>query len=123
MGQRWDPAFWARVRADYRNGATAASCARTHGVSLSTLRHRAKREGWRRADQPAPAPPPGVEAMAHAAFLEAQAALARGDVKAAAEALKLATLASGWAHPESLPKTRARMESEAWDARQRKQKR
>ena len=123
MGQRKDPAFWARVRADYRNGATAASCARTHGVSLSTLRHRAKREGWRRADRPAPAAPPGVEAMAHSAFLEAQAALARGDVKAAAEALKLATLASGWAHPDSLPKTRARMESEAWDARHRKQKR
>ena len=42
---------WARVRDDYLAGLSAPSCCRRHGVGLTTLRARARAEGWRRADQ------------------------------------------------------------------------
>jgi hypothetical protein len=45
-------AVWKEVRADYLAGLSGPDCARRHGVSLSALRMRAAREGWRRADQP-----------------------------------------------------------------------
>ncbi|MFY7850934.1 MAG: hypothetical protein ACOVQ6_03975 [Brevundimonas sp.] len=45
-------AVWKEVRADYLAGMSGRDCARRHGVSLSALRVRAAREGWRRADQP-----------------------------------------------------------------------
>ncbi|MEJ6789007.1 hypothetical protein BrevBR_05595 [Brevundimonas sp. BR2-1] len=48
---------WAAVRADYLSGMPAAEACRRHRVGRSTLRDRAAREGWRRADQPWP--PPG----------------------------------------------------------------
>jgi hypothetical protein len=47
---------WARVRDDYLAGLSAPACARRHGVGVSTLRERAARDGWRRADQPWPEP-------------------------------------------------------------------
>ncbi|HEY0053550.1 MAG TPA: hypothetical protein VGB49_09075 [Caulobacteraceae bacterium] len=43
---------WAAVRADYAAGLPAPECCRRHGVGLTSLRDRAAREGWRRADQP-----------------------------------------------------------------------
>lgn len=43
---------WAAVRDDYLAGVSAPECCRRHGVGLSSLRLRAGREGWRRADQP-----------------------------------------------------------------------
>lgn len=43
---------WAAVRADYLSGMTAAEACRRHGVGRTTLRDRAAKEGWRRADQP-----------------------------------------------------------------------
>lgn len=46
------PEVWKAVRADYVAGATAEDCSRRHGVPVGTLRHRAAREGWRRADLP-----------------------------------------------------------------------
>ncbi len=122
MPERKPPELWAQVRADFLAGRSASWCARSHGVSLSTLRKRARREKWRRADKPAPAPPPGMEAMAHAAFLRARAALEGGDLKTAAEALKLATTASAWARPESLPKTKGVFEYEAREAAERKRR-
>jgi hypothetical protein len=122
MPERKPPELWAQVRADFLAGRSAGWCARTHGVALSTLRKRARREKWRRADKPGPARPPGVETMAHAAFLRARAALESGDLKTAAEALKLATAASAWARPESLPKTRGNYEREAYDAAERKRR-
>lgn len=45
-------AVWERARADYLAGLSAPQVCRRHGVGLSTLRDRAAREGWRRADQP-----------------------------------------------------------------------
>jgi len=47
---------WAAVRADYLSGMSAAEACRRHRVGRSTLRDRAAREGWRRADQPWPPP-------------------------------------------------------------------
>ena len=52
---------WERVREDYLAGLSAPACARRHGVGVSTLRERAAREGWRRADQPWPSPAPLYE--------------------------------------------------------------
>ena len=43
---------WARVREEYLAGWSAPECCRRHGVGLTSLRERAAREGWRRADQP-----------------------------------------------------------------------
>ncbi|MFN4296821.1 MAG: hypothetical protein ACK4FB_08255 [Brevundimonas sp.] len=47
-------ACWAAARADYLAGGSAPEVCERHGLSLRTFRHRAKIEGWRRADQPAP---------------------------------------------------------------------
>ena len=47
---------WARVREEYLAGWSAPECCRRHGVGLTSLRERAAREGWRRADQPWAAP-------------------------------------------------------------------
>lgn len=53
QGRRSAPdAVWAEVRADYLAGRSGPEVCRRHGVRLSTLRDRAAREGWRRADQP-----------------------------------------------------------------------
>ncbi|WEK58707.1 MAG: hypothetical protein P0Y52_04030 [Candidatus Brevundimonas phytovorans] len=43
--------LWALVRADYLAGGSAPEVCERHGLSLSTFRHRARVEGWRRADQ------------------------------------------------------------------------
>ena len=43
---------WDTVKADYLAGMSGPDCCRRHGVSLSALRNRAAREGWRRSDQP-----------------------------------------------------------------------
>jgi len=45
-------AVWEAVRQDYIAGMSAPEASHRHGVGLSTLRARAAREGWRRADQP-----------------------------------------------------------------------
>lgn len=52
-GRRAAPAeVWEAVRADYLAGMSGPDCCRRHGVTLSALRDRAARHGWRRADQP-----------------------------------------------------------------------
>ena len=43
--------LWALARADYLAGGSAPEVCERHGLSLSTFRHRARVEGWRRADQ------------------------------------------------------------------------
>ena len=43
---------WDTAKADYLAGMSGPDCCRRHGVSLSALRNRAAREGWRRSDQP-----------------------------------------------------------------------
>lgn len=50
------PEVWARARADYLSGLSAAQAAARHGLSEGTLRGRATRERWRRIDQPWPEP-------------------------------------------------------------------
>lgn len=42
---------WSLARADYLAGAGAPEVCERHGLSLSTFRWRARKEGWRRADQ------------------------------------------------------------------------
>ena len=49
-------ALWAAAKADYLAGGSGPEVCERHGLSLRTFRWRAQREGWRRADQPAPAP-------------------------------------------------------------------
>ncbi|MGO4410666.1 MULTISPECIES: hypothetical protein [unclassified Brevundimonas] len=43
--------LWALARADYLAGGSAPEVCERHDLSLSTFRHRARVEGWRRADQ------------------------------------------------------------------------
>jgi len=47
---------WAEARADYLNGFTAEAVCRRHDLGLRALRWRARRDGWRRADQIDPDP-------------------------------------------------------------------
>ena len=47
---------WNDAREDYLVGFTAEEVCRRHDLGLSAFRARAQREGWRRADQPAPDP-------------------------------------------------------------------
>jgi hypothetical protein len=49
---------WDKVRLGYLAGLSAPACARRHGVGVSTLRQKAQRAGWRRADQPWREPTP-----------------------------------------------------------------
>lgn len=46
---------WHVLREDYLAGSPARVLCENYGVPLSTFRARARREGWRRADQPEPA--------------------------------------------------------------------
>ncbi len=45
---------WAAAREDYLSGLSGAQVCARHGMALSSLRKRAARENWRRADQPWP---------------------------------------------------------------------
>jgi hypothetical protein len=49
---RGPPEVWEAVKADYLAGLSGPDCCRRHGVTLSALRDRAARQGWRRSDQP-----------------------------------------------------------------------
>ena len=53
---RASDATWARARADYLAGESAAVVCDRYGMRVSTLRNRAAAEGWRRQDQPEPEP-------------------------------------------------------------------
>jgi hypothetical protein len=53
---RASDATWARARADYLAGESAAVVCDRYGMRVSTLRNRAASEGWRRQDQPDPEP-------------------------------------------------------------------
>lgn len=46
---------WARARDDYLAGMAAEAVCRRHDLGLSAFRRRARRHGWRRLDQEAPA--------------------------------------------------------------------
>ncbi len=46
---------WARARDDYLSGMPAEAVCRRHDLGLSAFRRRARRHGWRRLDQEAPA--------------------------------------------------------------------
>lgn len=47
---------WDAARADYLAGETAEAVCERYGMGVSTFRARARDEGWRRSDQPDPAP-------------------------------------------------------------------
>ena len=73
------PETWERVREAYVAGMSGPEACERFGISLSALRERASREGWRRADDACwPAPVWGQgEAQPYAAA-DLQAALAAG---------------------------------------------
>ena len=48
-------ARFAAAKADYLAGGSGPEVCERHGLILRTFRDRASKEGWRRADQPAPA--------------------------------------------------------------------
>jgi hypothetical protein len=68
---------WARVRAEYLAGSSAAEACRRHGVGLTACRDRAAREGWRRMDQIWAPPPNRLEAWDEGVLLDDQV---RGDL-------------------------------------------
>ena len=56
-------ALWAAAKADYLAGGSGPEVCERHGLILRTFRDRASKEGWRRADQPAPDAPPPAPAV------------------------------------------------------------
>ena len=58
-------ALWAAAKADYLAGGSGPEVCERYGLILRTFRDRAAKEGWRRADQPAPViapePPPAAQ--------------------------------------------------------------
>lgn len=46
---------WTQAREDYLSGMSAEAVCRRHDLGLSAFRRRARRHGWRRLDQDAPA--------------------------------------------------------------------
>ena len=100
-GYRFAPAdAWRHAEQSYADGEPADLICRAYGLSLSTFRTRARREGWRRKDmaqaerldpislEPPPAPPTGE--MADLAWRSAAEAIRRGKVYEARAWLKLA---------------------------------
>jgi hypothetical protein len=54
-------ALWAAAKADYLAGGSGPEVCERYGLILRTFRDRASKEGWRRADQPSPAPALSVQ--------------------------------------------------------------
>ena len=54
-------ALWAAAKADYLAGGSGPEVCERYGLILRTFRDRASKEGWRRADQPAPEPAPAAQ--------------------------------------------------------------
>lgn len=63
------PDVWDTVKADYLAGMSGPDCCRRNGVSLSALRNRTAREGWRRSDQPW-SPPQSLDPQDEGRLLE-----------------------------------------------------
>jgi len=65
---RISPVAWEALKERYLNGEAAVGLAALFGVSLSTVRTRAREEGWRRADGPDPeiAAPPTLDELSRA---------------------------------------------------------
>lgn len=76
---------WLLARYDYLQGDSAPQVCERYGLNERTLRDRAKREGWRKVDQPDPDPiedeldetPVDCQAMADEALMRVRAALRR----------------------------------------------
>lgn len=54
--RRVSEAVWERARDEYLEGDSCATVCARHGMAESTLRQRAREQGWRRIDQPDPEP-------------------------------------------------------------------
>lgn len=87
---------WPVLRRAYLSGESAAAVAARHQVSVSTVRRRARAEGWRRCDGLAPDPfvvdadAPSARQAAVAALTHACAAAAEGRVSTAEGLVRLA---------------------------------
>ncbi|MBG7615310.1 hypothetical protein IWC96_08440 [Brevundimonas sp. BAL450] len=138
-------ARWAAAKADYLAGGGAPEVCERHGLSLRTFRWRASKEGWRRADQPAPfiapepepappqqdeplvipeateapsAPPPlTTSQMVDTCWSHVQAAVAAGQLIQARGWLRLYKELKPFARFEEIAAREARMEQAAADLR------
>jgi len=63
---------WAAAREDYECGWSAEEVCRRYDLGLSAFRQRARREEWRRCDQPEPEPLPPFPAEPEAALSDEQ---------------------------------------------------
>lgn len=82
-----DAALWENARADYLDGDTAEVVCDRYDLAVSTLKHKAAKQGWRRADQPLPPPraeppaddsPVDVPTLADDVLARVRDAVARG---------------------------------------------
>ena len=118
--------IWAVIREDYLRGDTQPGLAERFGVGVSTIRDRARREGWRKRDQPSalsPAldllpSPAGSEPMRPAVACVADAYRAADDALRAGrfvEAQRCLAIARGFERLAARADGLARALSEHWD--------
>ncbi|RZJ96910.1 MAG: hypothetical protein EON88_05190 [Brevundimonas sp.] len=112
-------ARWDLARHDYLAGDSGRQVCDRYGLSLSTFNQRARRDGWRKCDQPDPDPVPDDDpeadqpvdcaALAEEALVHVRGALRRGRAGEASSWMRL--------HEKLL----ARLEAEAARERRREQ--
>lgn len=93
------PETWAMARRDYLAGDSAPQVCDRYGLNESTFSDRARREGWRKCDQPDPPPLPDDDpedgepvdcaALAEDALVRVRRALRRGRAAEAASWMRL----------------------------------
>lgn len=118
------PETWRAVRAEYLSGVPAEEVATRFGVGESALRARARRQGWRRADQPAPmladeaeAPPPAsTDELLDMAWRRVTQAVAAGR---SAEALRWTRVHDTLARADAALEEREAREAERAEERER----
>lgn len=107
-GRAHPPELWARIRQAYLGGVSAGQLSEAYGVPEGTIRDKARRNGWTRAqaaraagavldgqaraalDAARPAAPPDLEQMKWSALGQAAAALSMQDVALAERLVRLA---------------------------------
>lgn len=93
------PETWALARRDYLDGDSAEQVCDRYGLNLSTFNDHARRDGWRKCDQPDPPPasddhpdedgPVDCAALAGDALVQVRRALRKGRAGEAASWMRL----------------------------------
>ncbi len=104
--------LWALARAEYLAGGSAAEVCERHGLKVSTLRWRARQEGWRRADHPASDPDAPFSDRAVRDIADDADTLATMTLAEVESALYMAAMA--WFHTQQAIRRGRMFEARGW---------